>query len=68
VAQGENTCLRDFYAHPRSDSDERRKEQHPLPIPIRRVDFKLDIKQISPEAEKKPSLKKTIKPSTKRRR
>jgi hypothetical protein len=64
VAQGEDARLRDFYAQSCSDSDEKRK---PEQIPIRRVNFKLDIKQIIPESEKKPSLKKTLKPSTKRR-
>lgn len=64
VARGEDARLRDFYAHPRTDSDDKRK---PEQIPIRRVDFKLDIKQISPDGEKKPSAKKTLKPSTKRR-
>jgi hypothetical protein len=71
VEQGEDTCLRDFYVKNASDHEplsEEKKHKHEE-IPIRRIDFKLEIKQISPEQhhDKKHSVKKTLKPSTKRR-
>lgn len=71
IEQGEDTCLREFYSarnhpsdHDPSSEEKRHKGEE---IPIRRVSFKLEIKQISPEQHDKKSLKKTIKPSTKRR-
>jgi hypothetical protein len=70
IEQGEDTCLRDLYSNYPSDHDPHSEEKRHKgeEIPIRRVEFKLEIKQISPEQnEKKHSLKKTIKPSTKRR-